>query len=125
MRAAVLLLVAGVLRHQVWEHVAPDQQARVWNMLGAVAIIVLLWMVVRAEKSALASIVAFWWAYEETLVAGCSGWHLLDPWIVGPGQELCSSRVGFKLGSITLLALGWISATLLDRMRQNERERMG
>lgn len=118
MRTAALLLLAGVMRHQVWEHVVPDQQARMWNMLGAGAMLVLLLLVATAERDALVRLVAAWWAYEELLVAGCAAWHLLDPWVIGPGQEACSARLGFKLGAFSLVAIGWIAATLLDQLRR-------
>lgn len=118
MRTAALLLLAGAMRHQVWEHVVIDQQARVWNMLGAGAMLVLLMLVVTAERNALVHLVAAWWAYEEVLVAGCAAWHLMDPWIIGPGEEACSARVGFRLGAFSLVAVGWIAATLLDSMRE-------
>ena len=121
MRLAALLLVAGAVRHQVWENVAAESAAYVWNICGALAMLVLIEVIVQQHRDAALSLVGKWWQYEEALVAGCSGWHLLDPWEVGPGQELCSSRLGFQLGSITLLALGWIAATLLDDMRRRGR----
>lgn len=63
-------------------------------------------------------LVLAWWAYEEVLVLGCSGWRMLTPWVVGPGEEQCSAYLGFKLGSISLVAVGWIASTLLDNLNK-------
>lgn len=120
MKAALLLLV-GVARHQVWEHAPTQHQAQVWNALGAVAMIVLLEIIVQAERSALVSLVSRWWEYEEALVAGCSTWFIFEAWTIDPGQEQCSARVGAKLGAISLLAVGWIAATILDDLKKNRR----
>jgi hypothetical protein len=51
---------------------------------------------------------AIWIMGEEALVAGCSIWWIADPWIV-EGAEQCSSRIGFKLGSLGLVALALVT----------------
>lgn len=122
MRLPAYLLVLMVTRHNIWGLVAADEQARVWNMLGATSMIGLLAVVwARCFSAAPAAVTAVcaWWAYEEMLVAGCSAWHLADPWVLGPGQELCSSRLGFRLGMFSLVAIGFLAAALLDELKRH------
>lgn len=121
MKLTVYLLVLLVTRHVVWGLMHPGDQGRVWNMLGAVVFIGLLLVIWASWVNAAPwpmTIVCGWWAYEEMLVAGCSAWHLLDPWIVGPGEEMCSARLGFRLGMHSLVSIFFIATFLLDRLRR-------
>lgn len=72
-------------------------------------------MVMRAYWGPLVAAVGAWWLYEEALVALCSLWRMFDWWQVLPGQEQCSARVGFKLGAISLVILGALTATVYNR----------
>ena len=114
---AVVLLVAGVSRHQLWE-VFPEQlQAKAWNAIGAMVMLLLLAYVGVTERALMVWAVVEWWAYEEMLVLTCSLWRMVEPWAVQLGQEQCSARMGFRLGNISLVAVAILALCLLDDLR--------
>ena len=109
------LLLLGVVRHTLWEHV--EAQALVWNLCGALAMSALLVLVWRAHRGVVAGLVVMWWLYEEALVAVCSTWRIFDWWYVGQGEEQCSARLGFKIGAFSLVLIG----ALISRVARHER----
>jgi hypothetical protein len=106
--AAVLLLV-GAQREYAWPLFAPEIQGQVWNIGGAVAILALLLMLDRSGWPMMAWAVAIWFAAEELLVVACSAAWIVSPWEVAAGEEQCTGRVGFKLGSIGIVILAWLA----------------
>lgn len=121
MRLQVYLLVLMVVRHNVWGLAQVGDRAWVWNMLGAVAMIGLLLVVwarcMNVEPWSITAICC-WWAYEEMLVAGASAWYLVSPWPIGPGEEILSARLGFRLGMFSLVAIAFIAAHILDELER-------
>ncbi len=109
------LLLLGVIRHVLWEHV--EAQAPVWNLCGAIAMSVLLVPVWRSHRGVATGLVALWWLYEEALVAVCSTWRIFDWWYVGQGEEQCSARLGFKIGAFSLVLIGALIAKVVSRER--------
>lgn len=97
--AALLAMFAG--RHYGYPALPEPMQGDAFAIAGSVAIIALIVML-RPWLP-----LAAWIVGEELLVAGCSAWWLVDPWIVTGGEQ-CSSRIGFKLGSIGLVALALV-----------------
>lgn len=113
----VLLLGAFYVRHQLWELTPDPVQAKVWNMGGSLAFLILLAREGLREKSLLVWALIELWAYEEQLVLVCTGWRLLEPWVVGPGQGQCSAKLGFRLSIISTVVVGIIAINILDRLR--------
>ncbi|NBW08274.1 MAG: hypothetical protein EBR82_09625 [Caulobacteraceae bacterium] len=109
------LLLLGVIRHVLWEHV--EAQALVWNLCGALVIGALLVQVWRQNRSVVVGLVVLWFLYEEAMVAICSTWRILDWWYVGQGEEQCSARIGFKIGAFSLVLIG----ALISRVARHER----
>ncbi len=112
------LLLLGVVRHVLWEHV--QAQALVWNLCGALAMGVLLFLVWRQNQSIAVGLVVLWWQYEEALVALCSTWRIFDWWYVGHGEEQCSARLGFKVGAFSLVLIGALIAKVTGRERASD-----
>ncbi len=118
-QVAAVLLVGLLTRHQLWELVPPQIQAKVWNVCGALVMLALLAYVGYKERSLLVWVVIELWAYEENLVLVCTTWRMLDPWIVGPGEGQCSAKLGFRLSIITTVVAGIIAINILDRLRSS------
>ncbi len=109
---AAFILLLGVVRHNLWEHFKPEHQALAWNALSALVVAALLYIIWSRYKSPLLTAVVSWFLYEESLVAICSTWRILDWWAVPPGSEQCSARFGVHLGAASLVAIGWLAAAV-------------
>lgn len=109
---AALILLLGVTRHNLWEHFKPEHQALAWNALSAVVVSVLLYLIWARYKSALVTLVVGWFLYEESLVAICSTWRILDWWAVPAGSEQCSAKLGIHIGAASLVVIGWLAAAV-------------
>lgn len=116
------LLLFGALRHYGWPLVPVAIQGQVWNLCGALAILFLLALAVRPEWSRLTWLVAIWFAGEELLVAWCSAAWLIAPWESLPGDELCTGRVGFKLGAIGLVVLAVLAYKVIPSTFSRDRQ---
>ena len=104
------LIACTLLLHYGWAWVPEAQQARVWNISGALARLVLLGAV------AVMAVTAFnvrsrlllagwcWWIAEELLVVGCNGALLYAPKLVPPGFSVCQSLLQIEYGRIGALA---------------------
>ncbi len=109
------LLLLGVIRHGLWEHV--EAQALVWNACGALVISALLVLMWRKSRGIAVGVVIAWWLYEEALVVVCSTWRIFDWWYVGQGEEQCSARLGFKIGAFSLVLIGALIAKVAGHER--------
>ena len=109
--AAVLLILAGLIRHYSWEWVDVEIQALAWNAAGSVVTMCLLWALVRNHWSGAMAVVFGGWGIEEAQVFGCSVGRMFWYWPVAPGQEQCSAPIGLKIGAFTLLGLAFFLAT--------------
>lgn len=112
-----MLLLLGVIRHLGYAVFAPELQAVAWNALGSLLIGFLLALVWWAYRGYLLGSVVLWMLYEESLVALCSTWRILDWWPVQPGEEQCMARLGPRLTSVSLVMIG----ALLARVGSNDR----
>lgn len=98
--AAILLLFA--YRHVGYYGWLPEQQGYVFTAAGSLCLIFfLLWM--RPWWP-----IALWALTEEFMVGGCSAWWLLSP-IAERTDELCSQRLGFRIGAVGLAALSIVA----------------
>ena len=103
-RLALSLLAACAALHYGWSLAPAQHQAQVWNILGALARIGLLWLAVRGMPRAVV-IVAAWWTIEELAIAGCSALYIAMPWPVTAGQAQCSALLGMDLDKLGAAAL--------------------
>ena len=103
-RPALILLAACATLHYGWSLAPPQHQGQVWNILGAVARIGLLWLAVRGMSRAVV-IVAAWWTIEEMAIAGCSALYIAKPWPVAAGKAQCSALLDMDLDKIGAAAM--------------------
>lgn len=113
MNLAASLLAVGVARHYLWPHFPAELQGMASKGMGAMATLLLLALVYRANRSKPLALVLCWWAWEEAQTALCSLAYLAQPWTVEAGQGICSARVGFDLGAAGLLAIAAIAYRLI------------
>lgn len=106
MKAAAALLVVWFVAHYAWMWAPIQHQGAVFNIYRSAASLALVGMVALAIPSRLVLVPVAGIAAEEAQVIGCGTWWLIDPWIVKPGDELCSSGLGIPLGAIGLALLG-------------------
>ena len=86
--------------------------------MGALMVMFLLFIIWRTEERTKAlAWVMLWIVYEETLVAGCSVWRMYEWWSASQTDELCSKRIGVKLGTASIVMLG----ALIYKVAQSER----
>lgn len=114
---AVVLLLVGFARHYGWAHFPAELRGVASKGLGGAAILVLLSVIFTVCKARLLAPVIAWWAWEESQVVLCSAAYMLDPWVVPAGQALCSSKLGFDLGALGLVAVAAIAYKLTDPVR--------
>lgn len=99
------LLLMGATRHYGWAFFDGPERALVSKACGALAIIFLLVVVWRQAGTRWMLPILLWWAWEETQVALCSLWFIVEPWHVEPGQPMCSARLGFDLGALGIVCV--------------------
>lgn len=108
--AAVLLLIAAA-RHFGWEWFPPEMRGSVSKALGAGAILCLVWVAMALQRKELRSrelwAVALWWTFEELQVVVCSTAYAVKPWAVPVGQSICSARIDFDIGAVSLMLVAW------------------
>jgi hypothetical protein len=117
---ALGLLLLGAALHYGWA-LFPEHSALVWNIAGSATRLILLAMLLRQQRGAILG-VGLWWACEELLVIGCNAAYIVSPWVVPKGQAMCSSLLGYDLGTVGLLivAIGlWRLAVLRRRVNMN------
>ena len=103
------LLALGVALHYGYLLLDPADRADAWNVVGAVTRAALLIALAWRWRGPVLLVVA-WWLAEEAMVAGCSLAYMVQPWIVGPGQDQCSALIGMdisKIGAAIIAALSF------------------
>lgn len=88
-----------------WALVPVEHQAQVWNISGSLARLALLGAFIWRVRSRFVLLVGAWWAAEEMMVAGCSAWFIVKPWVIQPGDSQCAALLQFDVGKIGLLAI--------------------
>lgn len=112
--AAAALLVAGCVRHLVWELVPAKHAGIVSKGCGGLVILSMLWIGAWALKQAcllrgVVVAVLLWFGYEEAQVVSCSLLYLLAPWPVPEGAALCSSRAGIDISALSLFIVALLA----------------
>lgn len=102
MRDSLILLLFAA-RHYGYPHLPVLWWGDAFAAAGSVCIIALVLML-RPWWPLGAWIIA-----EELLVAGCSLWWIAAPWDMNGQAEQCSAQIGFKLGTIGLVILAFIT----------------
>jgi hypothetical protein len=110
------LLGLFALRHYGYEAFPDVIGARVWNIHGAIVMLVLLawvtlWMLYLSPAwgkwTVIFISIAAWWAVEELMVIGCNTWWILSPWLKPAGASACYPILHFDIGKIgALVAVG-------------------
>lgn len=93
-----MLLLAGLGWNNAHKWVPQEHAGNVWSASGGLFIAGLLVWVGAAARMASVQVVCALLAGYALQVFGCNLWFIFEPWEVRPGDELCSSRLGFPLG---------------------------
>ena len=101
---ALILLVLGASLHYGWALFHVEHQADVWNAMGAACRLLFVAVVVYVYRG-WTLYPGLWWMAEESLVIGCSTWHILAPWQRLQGEAQCNALLGYDIGKIGALAL--------------------
>lgn len=107
---AMLLLLAGLLWNNAWKWFPAQHGGRVFLAGGGLFIAVLLAWVFVSSRSHPMRVVCVLLAGFALQVFGCNAWFIVEPWEVRPGDELCSSRLGFPLGLVGL----WVTILVVQ-----------
>lgn len=108
---AALLLIGG-WRHYGWGLFDVPMRALASKASGAAAICCLLLIVWRSTGTRWMAPILLWWAWEELQVVLCSTWFIFEPWLVKPGEAMCSSKIGFDLGALGILIVAVLAFRL-------------
>lgn len=107
---AAVLLVAMAGRHYLYDAWPPELRGLASKALGALALLILVWVVHSlAPRSSALTAIALWWSVEEVQVALCSFAFMARPWPVQVGQSICSARLDLDLGAIGIVVVFWLS----------------
>jgi hypothetical protein len=115
-RALLLLMLAS--RHYGWALAAPEQQARVWNILGAAVICAFILERIR-RTTGVELFVLLWFLVEELMVIECSSLRMWLDWWTPPGQGMCSGLIRYDLGTIGLAIIGLLAALAVRTSRSS------
>ena len=111
------LLLAWWVGHHAYKLAPVALEGHAWNIGGAAARLILLGLLVYLVRSPLTDIPAAWMVAEEVQAIGCTVAYVIKPWPMVPGQEKCSEALGLPLQTACLVALLWVSACLLDKLK--------
>jgi hypothetical protein len=107
--SAIVLLLVGLAWNNVWKWVPPQHGGRVF-VAGSGLFIAFLLGAHALRSSRPVQVVAVLLIGFAAQVFGCNLWFILDPWVIKPGDELCSSRLGFPVGLVGL----WVATMVLQ-----------
>lgn len=113
---ALVLVLIGIGHGVAWKLVPSMYEASAWNVTGAVFRVLLLVLIGSAYRS-----LAMWLAVAllagfELQTASCSIWYAVTPWPMSPGDELCSSKLHFPVGTVSL----WLALLIVGILRNEE-----
>lgn len=108
---AIGLLALGVARHYGYLLADQADHADIWNAAGAVTLAAMLIALAWRWRGPVLLVVA-WWVAEEVMVAGCSLAYMVQPWIVGPGQDQCSALIGLDISKISAAVIAALAFSL-------------
>jgi len=99
------LLAGGAVLHMGYAVAPLDAQPMAWNALGALARLLLMLAVVCPVSSPAVGAVVAWLAAEELQVIVCNTAFAFRPWVIAPGQEMCSSMIGQDISKYAAVAV--------------------
>lgn len=106
------LLITLFLRHYAWRWVPAEHAGDASKALGAMAALVLLWLLSGHRRPG--DDLELWalalYAWHEASVALCAGWFIFAPWAIADGQAMCSAKIGFDLGALGLLLVAVLAS---------------
>ena len=111
----VAVLLAWWLGHHAYRLAPVEIEGHAWNIGGAASRLALLAVIAWQWRSPLVHMPASWLASEEFQAIGCTVAYIVKPWAMNPGDEKCSSALGFPLSAVCLVALLWTGAWLADK----------
>lgn len=114
-QTASLLLLVCVCKHQGWKLSPNDLQAYLYHASGAAGAVVLLCLLGLLYSSREIWLVVALWGGFELQTFTCSVWWIFDPWVIRPGDELCSSGLQWPLGLLGLWATLCVVIALRSR----------
>lgn len=109
---AAVILLAGVMANNVWKLAPTESQAYVFHASLALFALVLLGVIGLAAWSRWVWPVVALIGGFMLQIAGCSLAYLYSPWVVSPGDELCSAGLHAPIGMIGLWATAVIAMIL-------------
>ena len=119
--AAMALLLAGLLWNNAWKWFPAQHGGRVFVAGSGLFIAFLLSGLAVITKSQAVRIVCILIIGFALQVFGCNAWYIVAPWHINPGDELCSSRLGFPLGLAGLWVTILVVQYLYVRGRHGDR----
>lgn len=118
---AAFLLAVGGFRHYGWALFPPDLAGVASKGLGGLAILALIFAILASKESLLCWAVGIWWAFEEAQVVLCSALWMVNPWHVPKGQAMCSARVGFDIGALSVIIVAALALAVNTYSRHNSK----
>jgi hypothetical protein len=112
---AAILLVVWYLSYYAYKLAPVEVEGDVWTMAGSAGRLLLLAALLWKHRVKAALLIGAGVAAEELQVIGCGVWWQIAPWVILPGQERCSERLGLPLGAVGITALGMCAAWWLGR----------
>lgn len=101
-RAALALLIVGLLLSYAWYWAPNEAQGHVQNVASNALILYLLACVALVFASPEVTAVVALLAVFKTVIIVCNVWWLAAPWPVMPGQATCSAKFDMPLGVVGL-----------------------
>lgn len=98
---AIALLLLTMSKATAWKWFPEAIQAEAWNACQAFMAATLLLLVALLYQSRLVWMAALWGIGMELQTAACSIAYMVKPWEINPGDELCSSGLGFPIGLLS------------------------
>lgn len=115
----MLLLLAGLLWNNAWKWAPPQHGGRVFvASCGAFVALLLMGLAIVTHSQAVRIVCVLLIGFA-LQVFGCNVWFIFAPWEVRPGDELCSSRIGFPLGMVGLWSTILVVQYLYVRDKKN------
>jgi hypothetical protein len=90
------------MKSTAWQLVPASIQPYVWNAVGSLVIAMLLVLLALVFNSMETWLVVALTAGVELQTATCSIWFIFSPWVIRPGDELCSAGLQFPVGLVLL-----------------------
>lgn len=109
MNRTALLLVILFSRHYGWRWFPPDQQGRVFNIFGALAMFGMLYWFLKGSRGIELS-AGLLLVLEESMLASCSLARFWFDWTTPLNQGQCSGLLGYDIGTICLTAIAVLCA---------------